>query len=188
MLAGRPAPKRPAGRPAGAGQALDFQGRLEERHRTADGSEYLHFVLNTPSGRSSGAVDAEFIFLSGEGVVGFSNIKDLTCSCSRRLLTLPLRQAIMWWTYEPLHEQIQGCAGAICLCHCPPASNMTQTLRKGSWKLSGRLYGGRKLQLLQILTRVITRGGHFSLSVCINRFCTIRILKTWLTSDLCLRP
>ena len=50
-----------------------FNGRLESRHRTDDGSEYLHIVFNgdnneqaKPACRNLGVIDAEFIFLSGQ--------------------------------------------------------------------------------------------------------------------------
>ena len=49
-----------------------FNGRVESRHRTDDGSEYVHIVFNGDNGaqakpacRNLGVIDAEFIFLSG---------------------------------------------------------------------------------------------------------------------------
>ena len=47
-----------------------FNGRLESKHATEDGSQYLHFVFGGKDSagqacRNIGTIDAEFIFLSG---------------------------------------------------------------------------------------------------------------------------
>lgn len=46
---------------------MRFDGVLADRHTTEDGSEYLHITFNR--GREPAAViDAEFLFLTGDGV------------------------------------------------------------------------------------------------------------------------
>lgn len=47
-----------------------FNGQLQSRHQTSDGSEYLHIVFGGDDAasmecRKLGVIDAEFIFLAG---------------------------------------------------------------------------------------------------------------------------
>ena len=65
-----------------------FNGRLESRHSTEDGSEYLHFVFggqNSLDGgvacRNIGIIDAEFIFLSGACQLSKTYQHNIMTSC-----------------------------------------------------------------------------------------------------------